>query len=93
MNDKPFVDSNIWIYLFAQDASRKQTALQLLADEPVISTQVIAENINVCTKKLRLSLEVVESHAKNLMTNCQVVLLTPETIELALTLSKRYGYS
>lgn len=51
MNDKPFVNSNIWIYLFDQDESRKQTALQLLADEPMISTQVIRRKYQRLYKK------------------------------------------
>ena len=92
MNDRPFVDSNVWIYLFDKDPSKKKIALELLGQDLVISTQVIAENINVCSRKLGLAPEVVESHAKNLIRSCQVVLITSETIELALQVSKRYGY-
>lgn len=93
MNDKPFVDSNIWIYLFGENQSKKEISLKLLDQDLVISTQVITENINVCFRKLKLLSEVVESHTKNLIQNCQVVLIVPETIELALSVSKRYQYS
>lgn len=67
MNDKHFVDSNVWIYLFDQDKAKKNKALQLLSQSPIISTQVITENINVCLKKLKLSLDDTEKHAKNLI--------------------------
>lgn len=93
MNDKHFVDSNVWIYLFDQDKVKKRTALQLLGQSPTISTQVIAENINVCLKKLNLSLEDAEKHAKNLIRQCQVALIQPSTINSAIHLAKRYQYS
>lgn len=93
MNDKHFADSNIWIYLFDQDKVKKSTALQMLGQSPIISTQVIAENINVCLKKLKLSLDDAEKHAKNLIQQCQIVLIQPSTIDSAVQLAKRYQYS
>ena len=93
MNDKHFVDSNIWIYLFDQDKVKKSTALQMLGKSPIIRTQVIAENINVCLKKLKLSLDDAEKHANNLIQQCQIVLIQPSTIDSAVQLAKRYQYS
>lgn len=92
MNDKSFVDSNVWIYLFDKDQSKKKVSLQLLCEETIISTQVIAENINVCFRKFNLPFDVVENHAMNLIQNCQVALISPATIQSALQISKRYQY-
>ncbi len=93
MNAKIFVDSNVWIYLFGQDQGKKEVALHLLSQNPIISTQVIAENINVCLRKLNLPFTVVEQHASNLSENCVVVVIQPATILAALHIHHRYQYS
>ncbi len=93
MKDKVFVDSNIWLYLFGNDAAKKQVALKFLSQDCYISTQIVAENINVCIRKFKLTAPEVEQHAKNLISLCQVTLIHPSTIELALKISSRHQYS
>lgn len=48
MRDRTFVDSNIWLYLFDIDLSKKSKALSLLKKNHLIITQVLSENANVC---------------------------------------------
>ena len=93
MKDKVFIDSNIWLYLLGNDLPKKQKALQLLQEGHVISTQVVAENANVCRKKYRLDISTTEQHIQNLLAFCQVVLIQPESIISALSLSNKFSYS
>jgi predicted nucleic acid-binding protein len=57
MTGKIFIDSNIWIYLFAEDDSKKRAASKFFILENavnavfVISWQVINEVVNVLKKK------------------------------------------
>lgn len=54
---------------------------------------MISENINVCVRKLKLPLDVVEKHASNLIQRCEIALIHPSTIESALLITSRYQYS
>ncbi len=92
MKDKTFVDSNIWLYLLGSDITKKQKALQLLGQNLTISTQVLAENSNVCRKKFLLDIPTTEQHVQNLITYCKVVLIQPETILAALSISEKYQF-
>ena len=49
--DRFFVDSNIFLYLLSNVDSKKEIAISILNSSPVISTQVVSENINVAFKK------------------------------------------
>lgn len=94
MSDKKiFVDSNIWLYLLQDDAHKKQIALQLLSNKHVISTQVVAENINVCLRKFKMKHEEVERHLHFLTESCELTLITKSILVRALHLQKRYGFS
>jgi predicted nucleic acid-binding protein len=93
MNDKIFVDSNIWLYLFDADDIKKNIVKKLLRENYHISTQVLSENASVCLKKLRLSDETVNVHISNLITSCQVVLIKPSTVQHALKIKENHKLS
>jgi predicted nucleic acid-binding protein len=92
MNGKAFVDSNIWLYLLGNDLPKKQKALQLLHQNHLISTQVLAENSNVCRQKFHLDIPTTKQHVRHLFSNCQVVVIQPEYIFRALSLSDKYQF-
>lgn len=52
--DSYALDSNILIYLHEKDANfhKRIVAQELVADNPVISPQVVSEYLNVCRKRL-----------------------------------------
>src|SRR5690554_956492 len=81
MNDKIFVDSNIFIYLFENHGRKKEIAKSILANYPVISVQVISENMNVLFKKFsnQLNTEQIRSHKQKLFKNCIVTNLSSNT--------------
>jgi predicted nucleic acid-binding protein len=73
MKDNCFVDSNICFYLLDDEGPKKEIAKAVLKTNPIISTQVINENVNVLFKKYRhlTTIEIV-AHTKFLIHNCRV---------------------
>lgn len=92
MSDK-FADSNILLYLFSNDLSKKETALRIFNEGPVITSQVIGENMNVCLRDFKFTADKALTHAQELQQNCDVRLVNAVAIESALRLFKRYKYS
>jgi len=93
MKDRVFVDSNVLLYLLSDDEKKKNIAKVILKANPVISTQIISENINVLLKKFRqMSLSQVSEHSKMLTSYCIVNSITVSTIEKALELKEKYGF-
>jgi predicted nucleic acid-binding protein len=92
MKDKIFADSNVWLYLLGNDLTKKQIALRLLQQGHTISTQVLAENSNVCRRKFLLDFPTTERHIHNLITSCDIVLIQPATILKALGISQKYHF-
>jgi predicted nucleic acid-binding protein len=91
MNDKKvFLDSNILVYLIDKDQVKKEKALALVHASNLISTQVVAENINAGIKKLKLTKEETFIHARGLLNNFNLVLLHPSTFELAMMICIKY---
>lgn len=93
MRDRTFVDSNIWLYLFDIDLSKKSKALSLLKKNHLISTQVLSENANVCLRKLKMTIEDVQQHVENLSRHCQVLEINQKIIFQAFSIHKDYQYS
>ena len=60
MKDKFFSDSNVLLYLLDKDEFKKAKAEEILFSNPLISTQVINENINVAYKQFHLSKPVAK---------------------------------
>jgi predicted nucleic acid-binding protein len=91
-NDKFFVDSNVFIYLFDQNLNKKEIALRLLKAKPVISTQVVSENINVLFKKFpSLTAENIRQHKDILISTAKrVEPITSQTLEKAFDLKIQY---
>lgn len=92
-SDKFFTDSNIFLYLFDKDGPKKEVAAIQLASNPVISTQVVAENMNVLFKKFsdRVTPEEIEAHKDNLLRDCTVVSVTVAVIKTAFDIKTRYS--
>jgi len=90
--DKVFADSNVLLYLLGKDACKKAIAKEILHNKTVISTQVINENISVCTLKFKLPVETTEKHTENLINNCIVKYIKLSTIYTAIKVFNRYKY-
>jgi predicted nucleic acid-binding protein len=93
MNAEIFLDSNICIYLFANDTKKAEIAFALMEKSPVISTQVVAEAVNVFTKKLKFTKQTAFDSAMIIMNQAKVNVITLNTINNAFTISLKYNLS
>ena len=89
---KKYVDSNVFLYALDKDAFKKSIALDIMESKPIISTQVINENIHSAIKKF-LPKEEAFIHAELLIKMCDVKKISIETIRIAFKISSRYQYS
>lgn len=100
MSDRVFIDTNLLIYMFDDDApAKKSRAIQILRsagnpDELVLSTQVLQEFYVAVTRKLKQplpeedALQVVRG-----LTTLSVVQITPEMVVEAITFSRAHQAS
>jgi predicted nucleic acid-binding protein len=92
-HEKTFLDSNILIYLLGTDESKKEKATILLDPKFNISTQVVAENVNVCLKKLKLTKEKAFNHGNFLLSKFNVITIEKSFFPIAFHLSTKYQFS
>jgi predicted nucleic acid-binding protein len=96
MNGKrAFADSNVPIYAYSMSDPVKQQKARaaILDNECVVSTQVLNEFCNVCLKKLRLPASIIQRDIKELVEICELVYIDEKTVQLALDIQARYGFS
>ncbi len=93
IKDEVFIDINVVVYSFDKDASKKTKAIEIIEQQPVISSQVIIESLNVCIKKLKLPKEVAFKNGMYLMQYCQYRTIETTTFIKAFDIAERYGYS
>jgi predicted nucleic acid-binding protein len=90
---KPFIDSNVILYLLSDDVAKADKAESILEAGGVISVQVLNEVVSVCQRKLKLSWGEIDAILAALKASVEVVPLTQATHELAIQLCKRYQLS
>ena len=89
---KAFIDTNVLIY-WVDDSARADVVEQLLAQQCVISVQVLNEFANVLRKKRAMALADIQTLCTTLIDTCDVVDLSVRTHQTALTLMARYNLS
>ena len=89
---KAFIDTNVLIY-WVDDSARADVVEQLLAQEAVISVQVLNEFANVLRRKRSMALPDIEALCTTLIDTCNVVDSSVRTHQTALTLMARYNLS
>ncbi len=90
---RPFVDTNVLLYLLSDDAAKAERAEALLTGRIVISVQVLNEFANVARRKLGLQWAQVEQSLIDIRRFSSVQPLTLTTHERGLALAKRYRLS
>lgn len=93
IDDNVFLDSNILVYLVDKDISKKEKVISITTNKCMISTQVVAENMNVCIKKLNLTIDESLRHANKLLDKYIVKLIQPSTFKLAFNVLTNYKFS
>ncbi len=90
MSDKKnFADSNIFLYLLESQSDKKEKAFKILLSRPLISPQVIFENINVAMKKFGLRKADAVQHGEKLLSECILFLDTASSIRKAFELIRQ----
>lgn len=95
-NSKVFLDSNIWIYHFAQDSQQKSRAIATIileSEEILISTQVLGELYNVFTCKKIFAANDVQKIVERLIEDFNPIAIASEQVIKAIEILTRYGFS
>ena len=93
MDDRPFFDTNLLVYVVGRDDARTGAAEMLLAAGGVVSVQVLNELAAVAHRKLGMSWEEVAAALAAIRVLCAApVPLTVDTHDAALRIAARYGF-
>lgn len=90
---KPFIDSNVVLYLLSSDIDKADKAEAILAAGGVISVQVLNEVVSVCLRKLKMEWSEIDAILSALKASVDVVSLTAATHEQAVRICKQYQLS
>ena len=90
---KPFIDSNVVLYLFSSDTEKADRAESLLQSGGLISVQVLNEVASVCLRKLKMTWEDIDAVLKTLKSSCEVLPVALASHEKAVGLAKRFQIS
>ena len=90
---KPFIDSNVVLYLFSRDTVKADRAEALLQSGGLISVQVLNEVASVCLRKLKMTWKDIDSVLETLKSTCEVLPVTLASHEKAVGLAKRFQIS
>lgn len=95
MSGRAFVDTNVLIYAVGPASPKRKRAEALLRTLPeaVISSQIIAEFVNVCLKKQILSEQETAEAALDWMDVLDYVPITEVIVHEAFAIRSRYGFS
>ena len=90
---RPFVDTNVLLYLLSGDAEKADRAELLLRERIVISVQVLNEFANVARRKLRLEWPAVSKALVDIRRFADVRPITLATHDKGVALASRYQLS
>lgn len=91
MNDRPFFDTNVLVYIVGQTDERTPAAEALVAGGGVVSVQVLNELASVARRKLRMTWEDIQEALAAIRVLCPApVPLTIETHEAGLRIAAEY---
>lgn len=90
---KPFIDSNVILYLLSSDYTKADKAEAILEAGGIISVQVLNEVVSVCRRKLQMEWSEVDAVLQAVKASVDIVPLTEATHELAVQICRRYQLS
>ena len=88
---RPFLDSNVVLYLLSADARKADVAESLVHDQATVSVQVLNEVASVARRKLGLDWAEVDELLAAVRAHSTVAELTLETHEEGLRLARQHG--
>ena len=90
---RPFLDTNVLLYLLSGDEPKANKAEALLAGQGIVSVQVLNELANVSIRKLGLTWRELGELIEAVRAGCDVQPLTEEGHDQARELAERYRLS
>ena len=90
---RPFIDSNVVLYLFSSDSVKADCAESLLKSGGFISVQVLNEVASVCLRKLKMTWQDIDAVLGTLKSTCEVLPVTLASHEKAVGLGQQYQLS
>ena len=94
MNDRIFVDTNLFVYSIANEPQKRSIAEKvLLAHEVIVSSQVMSEFLSVTMRKQILPAHQAITYAKQFMQVFEVTAITQQTVILACEMMMKYQFS
>lgn len=93
MSARSFLDTNVLLYLFSAEQAKSDCAEALVAEEGIISVQVLNELTAVAHGKLHMSWTDINEILVVVKRVCAVEPLTLETHEKGRALAERYKLS
>lgn len=97
MSNPIFLDTNIWVYLYAKNAPVKSGKSREIVgqnfDSIIVSSQVLGELYNVLTRKTIKKKPEARQTVLTMISNFHVVEIDTAKVIMALDISERYGYS
>jgi predicted nucleic acid-binding protein len=90
---KPFIDSNVVLYLLSSNTAKADAAELALQAGGFVSVQVLNEVTSVCTRKLKMPWHEVDEVLRAVKAACVVQPLTIDTHEKAVEIAKRFHLS
>lgn len=92
-NELLAVDTNILIYLHdVETTSKRRIAVELMAEKPVVSGQVVSEYLNAMKGLLKVPKTELLQNALEWLRDSQLVPIEYDTLRLALRLVHRYDF-
>jgi predicted nucleic acid-binding protein len=85
---RPFIDTNIIIYLASGDIRKADRSEEILAAGGVLSVQVLNEYVSVARRKLALSWEETREVIAAVKSACEIVPLSVQAQATAMRLSE-----
>ena len=91
MNDRVFVDSNVFIYLQSTTEIDKRATAQRVVNELtcVASTQVLNEVSSVLSRRARFSFDQIGRIVDGIVQVCDIAIVTYDTVRKAHDIAKR----
>ena len=97
MNDKVFIDTNLWIYLYAKDPPKKSQKIEELiiehSQEIQISTQTLGELFHVLIRKKFTSQSEAAAIILEIVNDFTILDIDTTKVLQAVQINSRYGYS
>lgn len=85
-----FLDTNVLLYLFSEDQHKADRAEELIAQDAVISVQVLNELVAVARRKLGMTWSEVSEITRVIQGACAIEPITVEVHNEARRLAERY---